>query len=883
MGLDIQRLEKVKVRKEDGRVVARCPACAETGGDQAGTHLVVFASGKYGCAAFQQDAEHRRRIFELVGLGDDAAASRGQGRQAMPEAGQSGGFVVSRRFDERTNSADGGGSRHTLLPGGRGAEKDVNWTACCVRLLERSDCIDRVAEWRGWSTDFVCVLAREGLMGLHEGCIAFPVPTLVPPADGGSPPVDILPPATGLHVFAWPGSTSASKAWYVNGRNVPLIIGAASLQGATGLHVYESQWDALSTLSAQEWQGHALTAPLLVTRGTSLHPSTGELLADVPAITFWPQNDPPKSDGTIPSEVWLQRLLAMLPASKAGLRCARMPETGHRVKDWNELLQQHGNEETYKMLKRANKEAITVWGTGTGTGPMVSVSDPSRHGVSGGVGASHHDQGPAPLPTALPPVRGFDPAWLPSSLGPWIADISERMQCPPDFPAVAAMVALSSVAGNRFAIQPQEFDTGWMEHPHLWGMIVGRPSLMKSPAMKAAMAPLRNLEKVAYEAHEIDETNRKAELIRLRMEREHRMAAAKKAVASGQSYDFHALVEHAQEDETAPMRRYVVNNASMEALGEVLKENPTGTLLYQDELAGLMATIEKEGNEALRGFLLTAWTGQEDYTFDRIERGMRRVARPAVSVLGGIQPAVVSARFREAQQVDSAKNDGFMQRFSLLVWPDVAMEWCNVDRKPDARLEADAEMIFRRVDQLNADMLGDIAPGNTNGMPIFHFDAGAQEQFREWRKVLEHRLRGRELLPAMEAHLGKYRRLVPALAVLIHVAEWRQGPVTTAALTKALSWASYLETHAARAYGSRESAYMDCAHRLLERLQGTRGSLPEAFSARDVRKMGWTSLSAPEEAERACALLKGYGWLVDVPSESLDGRGRPTVRYSKAF
>ncbi|HSJ04496.1 MAG TPA: DUF3987 domain-containing protein, partial [Verrucomicrobium sp.] len=832
MRLDLQRLEKVKVRKEDGKVVARCPACAETGGDQSGVHLVIFASGKYGCAASQQDGEHRKRIFELVGVLDDTDRPPGTSHTARP-----GGTSASGKCHASTRTTDAA-KTNLGSPAGdkvKGERPTVDWSACCHRLLQQSDCVERVASWRGWSTGFVRTLAEEGLMGLHEGCIAFPVYAVdslleVPPSSSAT---DIL--ATGLHVFAWPGSTSASKAWYVHGRNVPLILGANSLHRAAGAHVFESQWDALSTLAARDWQGEALEAPLVVTRGTSLHPAIGEILAEVPAITFWPQNDPPKADGTRPSEMWLQRLRDSLPASRAGLRCARLPELEEPVKDWNDLLKVHGPEETHHCLKQANQTATPIWGTASC--PAATASNP---------------EGPIPLPVILPPVHSFDPAWLPNSLAPWITDIAERMQCPPDFPAVAAMVALSSVAGNRFAIQPQEFDSGWIEHPHLWGMIVGRPSLMKSPAMKAAMVPLRRLEKTAYSSHEVEETKRKADLIRLRMERDYRMVIAKKAVAAGKEFDFDALVEREDEDESAPLRRYVVNNASMEALGEVLKENPTGTLLYQDELAGLMATIEKEGNEALRAFLLTAWTGQEDYTFDRIERGMRRVQRPAVAVLGGIQPAVVSARFREAQQAESLQNDGFMQRFSLLVWPDVSPDWRNVDRKPDAREEEEAERTFRRVDQLDADMLADIATGQSQGIPTFHFASPAQEQFREWRLRLELRLRGGDLSPAMEAHLGKYRRLVPALAVLIHVAEWRQGPVTTSALTKALNWAAYLETHAARAYGCREAAYTDCAHRLLERLQTTRGSLPEMFSVREIRRRGWTSLTSVDEVEKAC-------------------------------
>jgi hypothetical protein len=65
---------------------------------------------------------------------------------------------------------------------------------------------------------------------------------------------------------------------------------------------------------------------------------------------------------------------------------------------------------------------------------------------------------PTPLPDALPPVEPFTADLLPSALRDWVVDISHRMQCPPDFPAVAAMVALSSVIGARAVIQPKEKD-----------------------------------------------------------------------------------------------------------------------------------------------------------------------------------------------------------------------------------------------------------------------------------------------------------------------------------------------------------------------------------------------------------------------------------------
>src|SRR5512133_3317542 len=69
MSLDISKLENV--RKRSGKVIARCPACAEPGHDQKGEHLVINTDGSFGCVVYPGDSadakEHRKRIFALCG------------------------------------------------------------------------------------------------------------------------------------------------------------------------------------------------------------------------------------------------------------------------------------------------------------------------------------------------------------------------------------------------------------------------------------------------------------------------------------------------------------------------------------------------------------------------------------------------------------------------------------------------------------------------------------------------------------------------------------------------------------------------------------------------------------------------------------------------
>jgi putative DNA primase/helicase len=108
---------------------------------------------------------------------------------------------------------------------------------------------------------------------------------------------------------------------------------------------------------------------------------------------------------------------------------------------------------------------------------------------------------PVPLPEGLPPVAPVDPAMVPEPLRGWIVDVSERMQIPPDFAAAGAVVVAGSLIGRRVAIHPKRHDD-WLVVPNLWGAVVGRPSLLKSPALAEVMKPLARLIAEAYEEYQ---------------------------------------------------------------------------------------------------------------------------------------------------------------------------------------------------------------------------------------------------------------------------------------------------------------------------------------------------------------------------------------------
>lgn len=480
---------------------------------------------------------------------------------------------------------------------------------------------------------------------------------------------------------------------------------------------------------------------------------------------------------------------------------------------------------------------------------------------------------PMPLPNALPAVQAFDFDLLPDSLRPWIEDIAERVQCPPDFPAVGAMISLAAVVGRKIGIRPKRQDD-WFEVPNLWGAIIGRPGVMKSPALRESMRPLVKLEAREREQFEAayEQWKRGQELHKLK--RDAVKFNISKAIRKGEDVDPSKLASALEEEPKA--RRYVVNDCSVEALGEILQANPNGTLAYRDELIGLLKSLDKEGNEGARGFFLSAWSGTDSYTFDRIGRGLNmRIEACCLSLLGSIQPAVIGGYLR--QTVATGGGDGLLSRFQLMVWPDIGGTWRDVDRWPNSDAREKAFATFERLDSLDPAAMG--ATLNDGAIPYLRFDPEAAEIFGGWRATFERTLREGNEHPAIESHLSKYRKLVPALALLIHLADNTSGAIGSTALLKALAWREYLESHARRAYASIAQAEAESARALLRRIKS--GEVESPFFPRDVYRKGWANLST-EETHEAVRYLCDFDYL-RVEEVKTGGRDKKAIWINPKF
>jgi hypothetical protein len=200
----------------------------------------------------------------------------------------------------------------------------LDWRACVEAFTEKH--VEQLAKWRGYSIEFCPWLKESGLVGLFNGCIAFPV-------------YDRVGEIVAVHYRLKDGSWR----YYPQGSNVrPLVIG--ELVPGDTVNAFESYWDAFAFMDVSG-ERHGI----IITRGAS----NGALVADVilqdAKVYLWAQND-------APGEKWAKDVCA---SAKVAVKRPKIPATHKDLNDWakagasdQDLLEAMVNAETIKEAPR---------------------------------------------------------------------------------------------------------------------------------------------------------------------------------------------------------------------------------------------------------------------------------------------------------------------------------------------------------------------------------------------------------------------------------------------------------------------------------------------------------------------------------------------------
>ena len=515
---------------------------------------------------------------------------------------------------------------------------------------------------------------------------------------------------------------------------------------------------------------------------------------------------------------------------------------------------------------------------------------------------------PRPILQTLPPVKALTSAMMPKTLWDYISNGAQRLSVHNEYIAVPLVVSLGSVIGTKLSIYPKMYDD-WEIVPNFYGAIVGNPSSKKSPSLSEGLKPISHLVALAKEKHDTDKLEHEIQ----KELNKHKAKAADKQLSdlakklANQANDgdeisqddlkakAQELAEAKQSDELIPeMKRYMTDDGTIESIGELESKHKNGMLVKRDELTGWLASLDGENRQQDRAFFLEGYNGLGSFQVDRIGRGSVFVYTHCISIVGGIQPDRIEAYLTKAMK--GGGNDGLMQRLQLLVYPDPLPNSKEKDLPPDKRSRDALYQLFETIDSMTDNdfiRYGANPSDDHHKRPYYRFSDEAYKGFMSWYDALKVKADEAEHGIIAE-HLIKYAKTVPSLALVFHLVDCIEhgaslGAVSLNALNAALAWCEVLESHMMRVYSTVtdnagiKASYL--ANKIIKMIKkgadktDTTDWLEHGFTARQLIRKGWKSLTDADDVLNALEVLVEADWLFWKAVPSTGQGGRPTERY----
>jgi Protein of unknown function (DUF3987) len=312
--------------------------------------------------------------------------------------------------------------------------------------------------------------------------------------------------------------------------------------------------------------------------------------------------------------------------------------------------------------------------------------------------------------------------------------------------AAALITAMGSLVHAGNSLQMRQVDTGWTVRPILWTAIVAESGTNKSATLSYAMEAVRSVnDKLANEyAIALQKFNVQQPLPGRRR--------TLTAINPSSEKPEQSELEFAPEEPR--LRQKIINNATTEAIADILANNPAGVLNFRDELSGFFGGMdlyhEKGGID--RSYWLEAKDGG-GFTVNRRRSKPIIVKNNAVTVLGAIQPDVMR------NIGGGLVNDGLLQRFTPVFLRRIGV---------GADVAANQEV---------ADDLKRIAAVliDANETTQYRFSPEANEERVAYETFVRDQMDLPGALPAFRQWLEKTINEFGRLALVFHFLEWHSS------------------------------------------------------------------------------------------------------------
>lgn len=223
---------------------------------------------------------------------------------------------------------------------------------------------------------------------------------------------------------------------------------------------------------------------------------------------------------------------------------------------------------------------------------------------------------------------------LPKIILDFSNEISEVYGVPCEFPALAALCAVSASIRKKLCVDSGKFKN----FPQLWLQFVSPPGVGKTEPAVAAFRPLLKLEKLSYDQYQIEYNQWKVECI-----------------------DAKKIKEN--EPQKPTYYQCLVDDFTPESLYQTMFRNDGAITLYRDELSGWFADFGRYGKSGEISRYLSIFNNTQ-FCINRKSEEPLQIAEPFMSICGTIQPEVLN----DILSNNNLKENGFASRF-LYVYP----------------------------------------------------------------------------------------------------------------------------------------------------------------------------------------------------------------------
>jgi DNA polymerase I-like protein with 3'-5' exonuclease and polymerase domains len=443
----------------------------------------------------------------------------------------------------------------------------------------------------------------------------------------------------------------------------------------------------------------------------------------------------------------------------------------------------------------------------------------------------------------LPPYTPFPLEALPPVLSDLTREAAAAIGCDPALVAVPAIATAAGCVGNSRAVLLKH---GWIEPAIVWGLTVAPSGGHKSPAFHAATSPLMELQLDLFDAYR-DRLEEYAEALKewKDKDRDERGEAPEKPVE--------------------PLS-FITSDTTIEALGELLRDNPRGLLVARDELDGWFQSFSrykgKGGGSDRAQWLELHRAGT--LRIDRItrEKGRLLIRRACVPVCGTIQPAVLAL----ALDLESLQA-GLGARFLLAMPPPRRRVW-NENELPEDLVTRYQNLLKALLDLPLKDelkrkphVLGLAAPAKRAWV----------EFFNEWG-VVQADAEGEQA-----SAFAKIEAYASRLALIHHVVAHAaagaadQGSITETSMLAGITLAKWFAAEAVRIYAMLAETHEERETRTLVEWIARHGGRTTVKEVQRSNNRRWTS---SEQAEAALNDLVeiGLGRWEDGPRPAHGGK-----------